>query len=66
MQKSNPKRKIFSDQSSFPPKKVTGFGMVRPGEPVVVEPSYIFLASNDSQYITGKFLHPNGGEIING
>lgn len=56
--------------SSFPPKKVRSFGtetpMGRPGQPVEVAPSYVFLASNDSQYITGQFLHPNGGEIING
>lgn len=25
-----------------------------------------FLASNDSSYMSGQVLHPNGGEIING
>ena len=36
------------------------------GEPEEVAPSYVFLASDDSSYITGQVLHPNGGEIING
>jgi NAD(P)-dependent dehydrogenase (short-subunit alcohol dehydrogenase family) len=56
--------------SSFPDKKVTTYGtetpMKRPGQPVEVAPSYVFLASDDAKYITGQFLHPNGGEIING
>jgi len=38
----------------------------RPGQPEEVAPSYVFLASDDSSYMTGQFLHPNGGEIING
>ncbi|MCW3072531.1 MAG: yhdF [Bacteroidetes bacterium] len=56
--------------SSFEPGKVKSFGtetpMKRPGQPVEVAPSYVFLASEDSAYITGQFLHPNGGEIVNG
>ncbi|MDF2438361.1 MAG: yhdF [Bacteroidota bacterium] len=56
--------------SSFESKKVTSFGtetpMKRPGQPVEVAPSYVFLASDDSKYITGQFIHPNGGEIVNG
>lgn len=55
--------------STFPPNKVKTFGsdvpMKRAGEPVEVAPCYVFLASSDSSYITGQFLHPNGGEIIN-
>lgn len=39
--------------------------MQRAGEPVEVAPSYLFLACDDSSYMTGQFLHPNGGEIIN-
>lgn len=27
---------------------------------------YLFLACEDSSYMTGQVLHPNGGEIING
>lgn len=37
----------------------------RTGQPSEVAPSYLFLATNDSSYINGQFLHPNGGEIIN-
>lgn len=56
--------------SSFDKKRVAKHGsdvpMKRAGEPVEVAPSYLFLASSDASYITGQFLHPNGGEIING
>lgn len=56
--------------SSFKPKKVSNFGsdapMERAGEPAEVAPCYLFLASDDSSYMTGQFLHPNGGEIVNG
>lgn len=56
--------------SSFSPKSVATFGsdvpMERAGEPAEVAPSYLFLASDDSSYMTGQFLHPNGGEIVNG
>ena len=56
--------------SSFPAKKVAQFGsevpMGRAGEPAEIAPAYLFLASDDASYITGQFIHPNGGEIING
>jgi NAD(P)-dependent dehydrogenase (short-subunit alcohol dehydrogenase family) len=56
--------------ATFKPDKVESFGsdvpMGRAGEPAEVAPAYVFLASNDSSYITGQVLHPNGGEIING
>jgi NAD(P)-dependent dehydrogenase (short-subunit alcohol dehydrogenase family) len=56
--------------SSFPRKKVAQFGsdvpMGRAGEPAEIAPAYLFLACDDASYITGQFLHPNGGEIING
>jgi NAD(P)-dependent dehydrogenase (short-subunit alcohol dehydrogenase family) len=56
--------------SSLPAKKTAQHGstapMERSGEPVEIAPSYLFLASDDSSYMTGQFLHPNGGEIING
>lgn len=56
--------------STFPAEKVAKFGsdvpMGRAGQPEEVAPSYVFLASDDSSYITGQVLHPNGGEIVNG
>jgi NAD(P)-dependent dehydrogenase (short-subunit alcohol dehydrogenase family) len=56
--------------STFAPDKVAQHGsdvpMKRAGEPAEVAPSYLFLASSDSSYITGQVLHPNGGEIVNG
>lgn len=56
--------------SSFKPGKVAKFGsdvpLGRAGEPNEVAPSYLFLACSDSAYMTGQFLHPNGGEIVNG
>lgn len=55
--------------ASFSKEKVEGFGedvpLKRPGEPSEVAPCYLFLASHLSSYMTGQFLHPNGGEIIN-
>ena len=52
--------------STFPAEKVKQFGantpMKRPGQPNEVAPSYLFLASDDSSYITGSVLHPNGGD----
>lgn len=55
--------------STFSAKKTSTFGsdvpMKRAGDPAEVAPCYVFLASDDSSYITGQILHPNGGEIIN-
>ena len=56
--------------SSFKATKVAQRGsdtpMQRAGEPAEIAPSYLFLACSDASYMTGQFLHPNGGEIING
>ncbi len=56
--------------STFPPERVEKFGrdtpLGRPGQPDEVAPCYVFLASDDSSYITGQVLHPNGGEVVNG
>jgi NAD(P)-dependent dehydrogenase (short-subunit alcohol dehydrogenase family) len=56
--------------STFPAEKVESFGaqvpMQRAGQPDEVAPSYVFLASEDSSYMTGQILHPNGGSVING
>ena len=56
--------------STFPPDKVKTFGadtpMKRPGQPEEVAPCYVFLASDDSSYMSGQVLHPNGGTVVNG
>jgi NAD(P)-dependent dehydrogenase (short-subunit alcohol dehydrogenase family) len=56
--------------STFPAKDVETFGsdvpLGRPGQPEEVAPSFVFLASDDSSYMTGQILHPNGGTVING
>jgi NAD(P)-dependent dehydrogenase (short-subunit alcohol dehydrogenase family) len=56
--------------STFPAKEVETFGsdvpLERPGQPEEVAPCYVFLASDDSSYMTGQVLHPNGGTIVNG
>lgn len=57
--------------ATFDAEKVAKHGsdvpLKRSGEPVEVSPSFLFLACNDdSSYITGQVLHPNGGEVING
>lgn len=53
-----------------PPENMDDFGedtpMGRPGEPNEVAPSFLFLACEDSSYMSGQVLHPNGGMIING
>jgi NAD(P)-dependent dehydrogenase (short-subunit alcohol dehydrogenase family) len=55
---------------SFPPKKVSEFGtdspMKRPAQTEELSPAYVFLASQDSSYMSGQFIHVNGGEIVNG
>jgi NAD(P)-dependent dehydrogenase (short-subunit alcohol dehydrogenase family) len=52
--------------STFSAEKVAQFGantpMKRPGQPNEVAPSFLFLACDDASYMTGAFLHPNGGE----
>src|SRR5690606_6547103 len=53
----------FSEKERQEFGKDKAFG--RAGHPEEVAPAYIFLASQDSSFITGQVLHPNGGEIIN-
>jgi len=56
--------------SSFSPENVDKFGeqapLGRAGQPDEIAPSYIFLASEDSSYMSGQVLHPNGGDVVNG
>jgi NAD(P)-dependent dehydrogenase (short-subunit alcohol dehydrogenase family) len=53
-----------------PPEDMKDFGkstpMGRPGQPNEVAPSFLFLACEDSSYMSGQVLHPNGGVIVNG
>ncbi|GGL92912.1 NAD(P)-dependent oxidoreductase [Pseudooceanicola nanhaiensis] len=54
--------------ASFPPDKVEDFGksstMGRPGQPNEVAPSLLFLACDDSSFMTGHVLHPDGGAAV--
>jgi NAD(P)-dependent dehydrogenase (short-subunit alcohol dehydrogenase family) len=49
-----------------PPEDMKEFGkdtpMGRPGQPNEVAPSFLFLACEDSSYMTGQILHPDGGD----
>jgi NAD(P)-dependent dehydrogenase (short-subunit alcohol dehydrogenase family) len=56
--------------SSFDALHVATFGkntpMQRAGQPIEVAPAYLYLASEESSYISGQVIHVNGGEIVNG
>ena len=56
--------------ASFPAEKVAEFGqdtpMKRPGQPEEFGPAYVFLACDDSSYMSGQMLHINGGQVVNG
>lgn len=56
--------------ASFDAEKVKKFGsntpMKRAGQPEEVAPCFVFLAAQDSKYMSGQVLHPNGGQVING
>jgi NAD(P)-dependent dehydrogenase (short-subunit alcohol dehydrogenase family) len=49
-----------------PKEDIPKFGkdtpMGRPGQPNEVAPSFLFLACEDSSYMTGQVLHPDGGD----
>jgi NAD(P)-dependent dehydrogenase (short-subunit alcohol dehydrogenase family) len=49
-------------------EKLKDFGkdvpMGRPGQPNEVAPCFLFLACDDSSYMSGQVLHPNGGTIV--
>ena len=56
--------------ATFDKNKVGEFGgttpMKRPGQPKELAPAYVYLASDDSSYVTGQTIHINGGTIVNG
>lgn len=43
-----------------------GVPLDRPGEPYELAPAYVYLATNDSSYVTGQTIHVNGGTVVNG
>jgi len=49
---------------------VTEFGqdtpMGRAGQPSEVAPAFVYLACEDSSYVTGQVMHVNGGEVVGG
>lgn len=54
--------------STFDAKTVEKHGddtpMKRRGEPAENAPAYVFLASNDSSYMTGQTIHVDGGDFV--
>lgn len=56
--------------STFPEEALEEFGkdgaLGRPGEAYELAPAYVYLASDDSSYVTGQTIHVNGGVIVNG
>lgn len=60
----------LNPRGGAPADKVESFGedtpMKRPGEPNEVAPAFLFLACDDSSYMSGQVLHPNGGTVVNG
>jgi NAD(P)-dependent dehydrogenase (short-subunit alcohol dehydrogenase family) len=56
--------------ATFTAEKVAAFGasqpLKRPGQPNEVATCHLFLACDESSYLTGQVLHPNGGEIVGG
>lgn len=56
--------------STFSAQKVAQFGtntpLGRAGQPFELAPAYVYLASDDSSYVSGQMIHVNGGTIVNG
>ncbi|MEH7113049.1 SDR family oxidoreductase [Neobacillus niacini] len=56
--------------STFTEDQVISFGtdtpLGRAGQPYELAPSYVYLASDDSSYVSGQIIHVNGGKIVNG
>ncbi|WP_435525497.1 SDR family oxidoreductase [Chryseobacterium indoltheticum] len=51
-------------------ENIASFGkdtpLKRAGQPSEVAPAYVFLASEDSSFITGEIIHINGGDFVGG
>lgn len=56
--------------ASFGEEDVAKFGqntpMGRAGQPEELAPAYVYLASDDSSYVSGQVIHVNGGSVVNG
>jgi len=56
--------------ASFDEEETAKFGtdtpMKRAGQPSEIGPAYVFLACEDSSYMTGQMIHINGGEFVGG
>ncbi|MGE6378836.1 SDR family oxidoreductase [Peribacillus muralis] len=56
--------------ASFGEDDVAKFGqntpMGRAGQPEELAPAYVYLASDDSSYVSGQVIHVNGGTVVNG
>lgn len=46
------------------PSLGSGSAMARGAMPYELAPTFVFLASDDSSYMTGQVIHNNGGEIM--
>jgi NAD(P)-dependent dehydrogenase (short-subunit alcohol dehydrogenase family) len=51
--------------ATFPAEQVKSFGtnvpIKRAAQPYEIAPAYVYLASDDSSYVTGQTIHVNGG-----
>lgn len=54
----------LEDVEFFGNKKPNYAPMERSGQPFELAPAYVYLASNDSSYVTGTVLHVNGGAMV--
>ena len=54
--------------STMPDDKVKNFGktdpMERPAQPAELAPAYVFLASAESNYVTGSVMDLTGGKML--
>jgi NAD(P)-dependent dehydrogenase (short-subunit alcohol dehydrogenase family) len=54
--------------ATFHANRVKNFGsevpMKRAGQPFELAPAYVYLASDDSAYVSGQMLHIGGGEMV--
>lgn len=53
--------------ATYPAEEMKSFGLDTPlkraAQPYEIAPAYVYLASDDSSYVTGQVLHVNGGQM---